>query len=385
MNMESFLCEESSTCKSFQSAICLHCNRRLCVLHITEHSQLNLDNHQQITKEAEEIVQHINNEYEKTREIYQNILTTVNDWRAKQLEKIGQIYEHHLQCIESRQETVNLIHQELTDLLDREVRQPLQTMQTQHSANSGGLEQVQETIKRVQEKSKELKWNFLGPILNKQMGEPAEFQASKQVSSSSDGKTHRGRRLIGSLSSLYDINLRRFRSYKRLVELFGITTNIEQNKIDLDDYIKGQEGSLPLPNVVASYIAAWYRNSNVNEKNIILKEYMSTIMKHISHDPNDYTVLIGIHAFFYNERIEGNKRELMTFILQYFVDSKCLNRNQIFYWYHNKNEYSYKGFDGAKQMTAPFIKSLWAPKTETAAQATPMQQSVDEHQEQTCE
>ena len=45
----------------------------------------------------------------------------------------------------------------------------------------------------------------------------------------------------------------------------------------------------------------------MNEKNIVIKEHLATIMKHVPNYIEDYTVLLGIHAFFYNERIQGNK------------------------------------------------------------------------------
>ncbi len=51
----------------------------------------------------------------------------------------------------------------------------------------------------------------------------------------------------------------------------------------------------------------------MNEKNIIINEHLSTIMKHIPYHIDDYTILLGIHAFFYNERIQGNKSKLNFF------------------------------------------------------------------------
>lgn len=53
----------------------------------------------------------------------------------------------------------------------------------------------------------------------------------------------------------------------------------------------------------------------------------------------------------------------MTFLLKYFVEHKCLSRRQIFNWYNNRDANGYQGFDGAKQMTAPFIKSEWTNNT----------------------
>ena len=182
--METCLCEEVSKCTNFQSAICLHCNRRLCLLHITEHNQFAFNQYQQLTNEIEEVSQYINNEYEKTRDAFQTVLTDVNHWRAKQLEKIGEIYESHLQYVESRQETLSNTHQKLSELIDREARQPLKATSGQGIITPGLRNHIQEVIKRVQNDSAQLKWNSsMSTLLNK---ECLSIDSSpKQVSSSS--------------------------------------------------------------------------------------------------------------------------------------------------------------------------------------------------------
>lgn len=63
----------------------------------------------------------------------------------------------------------------------------------------------------------------------------------------------------------------------------------------------------PLPILVNSYITAWYRRVEAQEKLILLNEYLSTVIKYISHHNNDFVVLLGIHAFFFNENVQGNK------------------------------------------------------------------------------
>ncbi len=50
----------------------------------------------------------------------------------------------------------------------------------------------------------------------------------------------------------------------------------------------------------------------------------------------------------------------MTFILQHFVDHHAISRRQILNWYTDKDLHGYQGFDGVKQLTAPFIKLLWS-------------------------
>ena len=50
---------------------------------------------------------------------------------------------------------------------------------------------------------------------------------------------------------------------------------------------------------------------------------------------------------------------MMTFLLQYFIDHQCLNRHHIISWYNSRDLHGYEGFDGIKQLTAPFLKTLW--------------------------
>jgi hypothetical protein len=158
--MTSYTCEATTLCLNFQSAICLHCNRRLCLAHITEHNQTVLNSSvQNLSDEVEVTSKEINNQYEKSREMYHNILTSSNEWRLKQIERISQIYENHLQSVESQQEALNITHQQLTEVLDRDARQPLKYIQTQQNANPAILNRIQQTIEKVQKHSEQLKWN----------------------------------------------------------------------------------------------------------------------------------------------------------------------------------------------------------------------------------
>ncbi|CAF4940584.1 unnamed protein product, partial [Rotaria sp. Silwood2] len=51
--MTNFTCEETWLCKNVQSAICLHCNRRLCLQHITEHNKIKPNSVQNLSNELE--------------------------------------------------------------------------------------------------------------------------------------------------------------------------------------------------------------------------------------------------------------------------------------------------------------------------------------------
>ncbi len=165
--MANYKCEEIPPCGSFQSAICLHCNRRLCLAHITEHNHGIPSSIQNLLKEVEGTFQLINNECEKSRKIYNNVLTSLNQWRTQQTEKIQHIYDYHLQSIESQQETLNIIQQDLTELLDRGARQPLKYIHRQENTSIGIINHVRETIEKAKKHSSKLKWNYsISPPVN---------------------------------------------------------------------------------------------------------------------------------------------------------------------------------------------------------------------------
>ena len=157
--MTHYKCEEISSCTNFQSAICLHCNRRLCLDHITEHNQGIPSNIQNLLNEVEKTSKQINNEHETSRETYNQLVKSLNQWRTEQTEKIQQYYDSYLQTIESKQEALNIIQQDLTDLLDRDARQPLKYLHKQQNTHFGIINRIRETIEKAKQNSTKLKWN----------------------------------------------------------------------------------------------------------------------------------------------------------------------------------------------------------------------------------
>jgi ATP-dependent Clp protease ATP-binding subunit ClpA len=157
--MTNYKCEETFPCANFQSAICLHCNRRLCLAHITEHNEGHRSSIQNLSNEVEITYQQINNEYEKSRETYNHVLTSLNQWRTQQTEKIQQLYDYYLQSIESQQEALNMIQQDLAELLDRDARQPLKHIHKQQSDGIEIMRNIQQTIEKAQKRCIQLKWN----------------------------------------------------------------------------------------------------------------------------------------------------------------------------------------------------------------------------------
>ncbi len=53
---------------------------------------------------------------------------------------------------------------------------------------------------------------------------------------------------------------------------------------------------------------------------------------------------------------------MMTFLLQFFLNHGCIDLNQILNWY-SKDIHGYKGFNLAKQLATPFIRSCSTSQT----------------------
>jgi len=160
--MTDYKCEEtSSSCTNFQSAICLHCNRRLCVSHIIEHDQnVFRDDVKKLSNSVEVIIQQIKDKSEKSRIAYDNSLPSFNEWQEQQLEKIQQIYQHELQLIEFQEKTLENFHRYLLEQLERGARLPLERMQRQESFNADILHHIRQIIDKIRKECINSKWKF---------------------------------------------------------------------------------------------------------------------------------------------------------------------------------------------------------------------------------
>ncbi|CAF3525801.1 unnamed protein product, partial [Rotaria sp. Silwood2] len=317
---------------------------------------------QNLSNELEATFKQINDKYEKSRQTYNNLLASLNQWRTQQIERIEKTYKNSLQGIESQQEALNILHRELTEVLDRDGRQQLLQIQCQDDVIMKRLHHIHRTIKNVQKYCTQLQWNaslLQSPINSEQSSEDSSsMQIPLKISKSNIHELPRKRKLSTNSSSSNVINLRKYRSFRRLVDIFADISSIEQSKNNIANYLKQQGPHFQFPILVCSYLAAWHRTSGMNEKLILLNEHISTIQNYIQNRNSGYFILLGILAFFFNESIQENKREMMTFLLQYFVNHQCISRNEILDWYDKIDLHGYQGFDDAKLLTAPFIKSL---------------------------
>ena len=88
INMANYICEDDSICTKYQSAICLHCNHRLCLFNIGEHNKILISSLTNLSNEVKITFQQITEESEKRKIIFNSILTSFNQWQEDQIEKI---------------------------------------------------------------------------------------------------------------------------------------------------------------------------------------------------------------------------------------------------------------------------------------------------------
>ena len=70
---------------------------------------------------------------------------------------------------------------------------------------------------------------------------------------------------------------------------------------------------------------------------------------------------------------------MMTFLLQFFLNHQCINQKQILDWYNNKDTLDYAGFNSARQLASPFIKSLSTNKTDLVNEQTVSTNSIPDY------
>jgi hypothetical protein len=161
--MANYKCEDNSICTKFQSAILLHCNRRLCLGHITEHNQMIVSSITNLSKEVKRTFQQILEESEKRRNSFNHILASSNQWPTEQMEKIQQIYDNHSKLIESQREVLEDAEVKLFKQLEENALQPLELIQRQQNANIEIINHIQQTMKKVREDNADLKWKLATP------------------------------------------------------------------------------------------------------------------------------------------------------------------------------------------------------------------------------
>ncbi|CAF3820686.1 unnamed protein product [Rotaria sp. Silwood1] len=158
-------CEEPS-CNIVQSGVCLHCNKRLCAVHIVMHGKALLPDVIDLIQKTNEFDQQMIAILETGFEACDHAETECNTWRTIALEKINQLFTEKMKKIENQRLYLNKRKDDLTKQLSLNVRQPLEKMQEQQIGNVQVLDSVRSVLQHIKhdsaslEKKQELSLNL---------------------------------------------------------------------------------------------------------------------------------------------------------------------------------------------------------------------------------
>jgi chromosome segregation ATPase len=138
-------CEETP-CINVQSAICLHCSRRLCAPHIIAHGTALLKEGDELCEQINQLTEHLSFSLQKIDRACEEATHKLGVWRQDQIDKIEYKYAEKLQVIETRKDHLTDLENELTKRLNTEAKQPLDRMQTQQNASSQALQKIRQNI-----------------------------------------------------------------------------------------------------------------------------------------------------------------------------------------------------------------------------------------------
>jgi transketolase len=198
----------------------MHCNRRLCFGHIAEHKKMLSHSITNFSYDVQTTVEQMKEESEKRRNIFNDILTSLNQWRTQQMETVQAIYDEHLKLINSQNEILDNSEKKLFEQLEQNASQPLEQAQKQRHTNMETINHIQQTINKLYEDNAYLKCNLA--ISPSPMDTP-----SPSISLTT---TTIKKKILPNHNE-------KGRPLKRLVSKFGNISSIEQSKKDIIVYI----------------------------------------------------------------------------------------------------------------------------------------------------
>jgi hypothetical protein len=102
-----------------------------------------------LSNQIDTTFQRIEENANNSRIVYGNVLTSFDDWRIQELQRIDRIYQKNLRCIEVQQADLDKFCQHLLNDLKYNATQHLERVQKQENSNILILSYIQQTIARV--------------------------------------------------------------------------------------------------------------------------------------------------------------------------------------------------------------------------------------------
>ncbi|CAF1021719.1 unnamed protein product [Adineta steineri] len=324
-------CEES-TCTNIQSAICLHCLRRLCSIHILVHEKIVSKETNELYEQIDEVAEQLNISLQHIHTAYEESRQKLNIWRQDHIDKIKQKHTEQYQ-----KDNLTKLEDELTQRLIKE-----QQDSTQLELNGN----------KIDESSVIQMNSFQQQYTNSQL------LATNQSISSPSNQT------ISTTSPLSRIPIKRpiMFSSKKIVKYFkNISGSDDQN---LENYIVKDLHSLSHVNnimlVFLSLFDAWHsRNLSTVYNDEILSYHIKNLKKYIKQQEHQLTVIAAIQVFINNCKYSDSQSNTMfTNLFQFFLTNECITKETIIDWYKNGDYYGYEGFQKAKLWAQSFFKDL---------------------------
>ncbi len=151
-------CEEN-LCENFQSAICLHCMRRLCIYHIKNHQTILLNEIDEVKNQVNQINIILSNASNMIGQKRKADEKKCEDWRKEKIDQIERKFNQMIDSIKTQQKTLEQLEVELNQRVKVQIEQPLELMITQKSINPHSLQIIQSAIETVKRDTAFLTWN----------------------------------------------------------------------------------------------------------------------------------------------------------------------------------------------------------------------------------
>jgi HJR/Mrr/RecB family endonuclease len=120
-------------------------------------------------------LQQIKDKSEKNRISCDDILLALDKWRIQELEKIEQLYQHEMQCIEVQEGILRDFHRDLLEQLEDKARKPLEHIQGQENINVEIFNNIRQTIEKVRKESIRFEPNVSSALTVNSEYSPSDF------------------------------------------------------------------------------------------------------------------------------------------------------------------------------------------------------------------
>ncbi|CAF1220215.1 unnamed protein product [Adineta steineri] len=317
-------CEEN-LCQQFALAVCLHCMHRLCIHHINDHQNIALNQLDQLKNEANQISTSLVNASNTIVEERKADEKKCAVWRIQKLAEIDDEYNKMINSIRTRQKILEQQELNFNQRLKIDVQQPLEQMYTQKSISPQLLDAIQLAIENIRKDSDVLIWN--SPELNN----------IQNLHTNSKDETK-------STSTKYP-KKEKIKAWKPRMLYFTFFRNVGPDSVGkINDFVRSMlEGEDKMENqglitLVFSYLQTWHKTNRGKHKQLILDKHILTIKQYVNGKDSERKVLTALKYFFNTlKNKDSTEIEMMTMLLQLFLDHQCISISEMIDWYSDNN------------------------------------------------